>query len=161
MYSFPNLKPVRCSMSSSNCCFLICIQISQEAGQVVWYSHLFKNFPVCCDAEPYNSWINHVGRWKCVCLCECETLLDHFASITIVLATQKILPSNPVHWEYSYSAIVFNRKWSTRKPGIWSATGIGPIGTCATTCPQMKSMHSWHHKGRGETTGADAHVNII
>ena len=32
-------------MSSSNCCFLICIQISQEAGQVVWYSHLFQNFP--------------------------------------------------------------------------------------------------------------------
>ena len=32
-------------MSSSTCCFLSCIQISQEAGQVVWYSHLFKNFP--------------------------------------------------------------------------------------------------------------------
>ena len=32
-------------MSSSNCCFLACIQISQEAGQVVWYSYLFKNFP--------------------------------------------------------------------------------------------------------------------
>ena len=31
-------------MSSSNCCFLTCIQISQEAGRVVWYSHLFKNF---------------------------------------------------------------------------------------------------------------------
>ena len=31
-------------MSSSNCCFLACIQISQEAGQVVWYSHPFKNF---------------------------------------------------------------------------------------------------------------------
>ena len=30
-------------MSSSNCCFLICIQISQEAGKVIWYSHLFKN----------------------------------------------------------------------------------------------------------------------
>ena len=27
------------------CCFSTCIQISQEAGQVVWYSHLFKNFP--------------------------------------------------------------------------------------------------------------------
>ena len=23
----------------------LCIQISQEAGQVVWYSHLFQNFP--------------------------------------------------------------------------------------------------------------------
>ena len=32
-------------MSSSNCGFLTCIQISQEANQVVWYSHLLKNFP--------------------------------------------------------------------------------------------------------------------
>ena len=32
-------------MSISNCCFLTCIQISQEARQVVWYSHLLKNFP--------------------------------------------------------------------------------------------------------------------
>ena len=45
MYSFPSLEPVCCSMSSSNCCFLTCIQISQEASQVVWYSHLFQNFP--------------------------------------------------------------------------------------------------------------------
>ena len=44
-YSFPNLESVCCSMSSSNNCFLICIQISKEAGKVVWYSHLFKNFP--------------------------------------------------------------------------------------------------------------------
>ena len=40
-----SLEPVCCSMSSSNCSFLTCIQISQEAGQVVWYSHLFQNFP--------------------------------------------------------------------------------------------------------------------
>ena len=45
MYSFPNLEPVHCSMSGSNCCFLTCIQISQEAGKVIWYSHLLKNFP--------------------------------------------------------------------------------------------------------------------
>ena len=32
-------------MSSSNCCFLTCIQVSHEASQVVWYSHLFQNFP--------------------------------------------------------------------------------------------------------------------
>jgi len=31
-------------MSYSNCCFLSCIQISQEAGQVVWYFHPLKNF---------------------------------------------------------------------------------------------------------------------
>ena len=32
-------------MSISNCCFLTCIQVLQEAGKVVWYSHLFKDFP--------------------------------------------------------------------------------------------------------------------
>ena len=32
-------------MSSFNCCFLTCIPVSQEPGQVVWYSHLFQNFP--------------------------------------------------------------------------------------------------------------------
>ena len=45
MYSFPNLEPVNCFMSGSNCCFLTCIQVSQEVGKVVWYSHLLKNFP--------------------------------------------------------------------------------------------------------------------
>ena len=45
MYSFSNFEPVHYSISSSNCCFLTCIQISQEAGKVVWYSHLLKNFP--------------------------------------------------------------------------------------------------------------------
>ena len=45
MYSFSYLEPVCCSMSSSNCCFLTCIQVSQKASQVVWYSHLFENFP--------------------------------------------------------------------------------------------------------------------
>ena len=43
-YSFPSFEPFHCFMSGSNCCFLTCIQASQEAGKVVWYSHLFKNF---------------------------------------------------------------------------------------------------------------------
>ena len=46
MYSFPDLELVCCSTSSSICCLLSCTQISQEAGQVVWYSHLLKNFPL-------------------------------------------------------------------------------------------------------------------
>ena len=49
MYSFPALEPVCCSMSGSNCCFLTCIQVSQEASEMTSFSHLFKNFPVCCD----------------------------------------------------------------------------------------------------------------
>ena len=32
-------------MSSSNSYFLTYIQVSQQVGQVIWYSHLLKNFP--------------------------------------------------------------------------------------------------------------------
>ena len=64
-YSFSYLEPVSCSMSSSNCCFLTCIQVFQEAGQVVWYSHLFQNFPQfiapmlfkCFICVYYLSWV--------------------------------------------------------------------------------------------------------
>ena len=45
MYSFPSLEAVFCFLSSYNCCFLISIQIFQEAGKVIWYSHRLKNFP--------------------------------------------------------------------------------------------------------------------
>ena len=44
MHCFPNLESVLCSMSGCNCCFFTCIQLSQEAGKVVWYSYLLKNF---------------------------------------------------------------------------------------------------------------------
>ena len=45
MYTFPSFEPLCFSMSGSNSCFLTSIQISQEAGKVVCYFHLFKNFP--------------------------------------------------------------------------------------------------------------------
>ena len=38
-------------MSCSKCCFLTCIQVSQEVGKVVWYSHLLKNFPQFDESE--------------------------------------------------------------------------------------------------------------
>ena len=38
-------QSIHCPFSGSNCCFLTCIQVSQETGKVVTYSHLFKNFP--------------------------------------------------------------------------------------------------------------------
>ena len=45
------------SMSSSNCCFLTWIEISQEAGQVVWYYHLCQNFStICCVPHSQKLW---------------------------------------------------------------------------------------------------------
>ena len=58
------------SMSGTNCCFLMCIQISQEAGKVVWYSHLFKNFPLMKDwcwswgSNTLATWCEELTYWK-------------------------------------------------------------------------------------------------
>ena len=39
-----NQSVIPCPVLTGASCFLTCIQVSQEAGKVVWYSHLFKNF---------------------------------------------------------------------------------------------------------------------
>ena len=65
MYLFSDLEPVCCSMSSSNCCFLTCIHISQKAGQVVWYSHLFKNFPQFVVIHTVKSLTQLYSRSRC------------------------------------------------------------------------------------------------
>ena len=50
-------------MSSSNYCFLTCIQISQETGQVVWHSHLFKNFPQFVVRSSHNTFVFVFIAW--------------------------------------------------------------------------------------------------
>ena len=49
-------------MSISNCCFLTCIQISQEAGKVVRYSHLFKNFPRFVESNLRDRILGEIGK---------------------------------------------------------------------------------------------------
>ena len=61
-------------MSSSNCCFLTCIKISQEEGQVVWYSHLFQNFPVCGD--PHSQRLGIVNKAEVGVLPELSCIID-------------------------------------------------------------------------------------
>ena len=44
-------------MSSSDCCFLTCIQVSWETNKVIWFSYLFKNFPqfvVICTVKGFS-----------------------------------------------------------------------------------------------------------
>ena len=64
---FPIWKSVCCSISGFNYCFLTCIQVSQEVGMVVWYSHLFKNFPQFAVVHIVKGFIIHSqrprGRW--------------------------------------------------------------------------------------------------
>ena len=53
------------------------MQISQKAGKVVWYSHLFKNFPVCSDP--------HSQRFKVVNEAEVDVFLDKQKSLAFTM----------------------------------------------------------------------------
>ena len=106
-YSLPNLEPVCCSMSGSNYCFLTCIQSSQEAGQVVWYSHLFKNFPqfVVIPTVKGFSIVNKV---------EVDVFLElfHFLMIQQMLEIWSLVPLPSLNPAWTSGISQFTYYWS-------------------------------------------------
>ena len=55
------------------------MQILQEAGQVVWYSHLFQNFPVCCD--PHSQDFGMVNKAEIDVLLELSCFSDDLTDV--------------------------------------------------------------------------------
>ena len=136
MYSFPNLESVCCSMSHSNCCFLTCIQISKEAGKVVWYSHPFKNFPVCCDP------------WSEVTQ-SCPTLCDPL-DCSLPGSSHGIFQARVLEWvaisfsrgsspprDRTWVSRIVGRSftiWATREVVIHAAAAAKSLQSCLTMC---------------------------
>ena len=61
MYLFPDLEPALCSISSSNCCFLTCVQISQETGRWLGIPVSLRIWP---KSNPYNYTVEVTNRFK-------------------------------------------------------------------------------------------------
>ena len=80
MYSFSYLEPVCCSMSSSNCCFLTCLQVSQAASQVVCYAHLFQNFPQFIVIHTVKGF-GRVNKTEIDVFLELSCFFDHSADV--------------------------------------------------------------------------------
>ena len=86
MYSFPNFEPVYCSISSSNCCFLTCIQISQEGGSGgLVFPSLEKFSTVGCD--PYKLYCSQWSRSRCF-----SEILLFFSVIQTMLTIWSLVP---------------------------------------------------------------------
>ena len=99
-----SFEPPHCSMSSSNWCFLTCIQVSQESGKVVWYSHLLKNSP--------QSVVIHTVKGFCV-INEADVLLDFpFSVIQQMLAVWSLVPLPFLHQAYTSGSSWFTYRWS-------------------------------------------------
>ena len=105
MYFFPNLEPAHCSMSSSNCCLLV----SQEAGQVVWYSHLLKNFPICCD--PHIKDFGIVSKAKVNVFLELSCFFDDPADVGNLISGSSAFSKSSLNiWKFMVHVLL--------KPGL-------------------------------------------
>ena len=106
MYSFSYLEPVCCSTSSSNCCFLTCIHVSQEAGQVVWYSHFFQNFPQVI--------VIHTVKGFCVVIkaemyvfVELSSFFDHPADVGSLISGSSGFPKASLNiWKFTIHVLL-------------------------------------------------------
>ena len=129
MYSFSYLKPICCSMSSSYCCFLTCIQIFQEASQVVWYSHLLKNFPQFIVIHTVKGF-GIVNKAEIAAFLELSLLA--FSMIQRMLAIWSLVPLPFLKPAWTSGSSWFMYCWSL----AWKFLSI----TCPSRTPKMRML---------------------
>ena len=162
MYSFSYLEPVCWSMSSYNCCFLTCIQVSQEAGQVVWYSHLLQNFPqfiVTHTAEGFGI----VNNAEIDVLLELSCFFDDPVDIDNLISGSSAFSKTSLNiWKFSVHVLLkpglenfenhFTSVWDECNCAVvWAFFGIAFLRDWNENCwgsPKnwmgLKLQHPWH-----------------
>ena len=97
-------------MSSSNCCFLTCIQISQEVGQVVWYSHLFQNFPQFAVIYTVKS-VDKVNKAEIDVFLELSCLFDKLMDVGNLISGSSAFSKSSLNiWQFMVHVLL--------KPGL-------------------------------------------
>ena len=153
-------------MSSSNCCFLTCIQVSQEAGQVVWYSHLFKNFP-CKEAiltlptlQDPKKWDSSSKRlpvwWNCFSELELsQTALKSYTPGRSKSSIQKVSSSPELNYSMDCWVFTLNShsdltwiSWPTFHGSVAGFPGgtSGKEPTCQCRRLKRPGFHPWAGK---------------
>ena len=127
-------------MSSSNCCFLTCIQISQVAGHVVWYSHLLKNFPQFVE-------VHTIKGFGIVNKTEVDIFLElYFSMIQWALAIWSLVPLPFLNPAWTSGNSWFMYCWSL----AWRILSITLLACAAAaaqlhqSCPSLR-VHRRQH----------------
>ena len=138
MYSFPYLEPVFCSMSSSRCCFLTCIQISQEVGRVVWYSHLFQNFPQVFVIHTVKSF-GVVNKAKVDVFLELSSFFDEPTDVGNLISGSSAFSATSLNiWKFTVHVLAW-RILSTTLLACESESEVAQL--CPTLCNPMDCSH--------------------
>ena len=108
-------------MSSSNCCFLTCIQVSQEAGQVVWYSQFLQNFPQFIVIHTVKGF-GIVNKAETDVFLELSCFFDDSADVGNLISGSSVFSKTTLNiWNFMVHALL--------KPGLeaWRATIHGVV----------------------------------
>ena len=172
MYSFSYLEPVCCSMSSSNCCLLTCIQVSQEAGQVVWYSHLFQNFPqfiVIHTVEGFHV----VKKAEIDVFLELSCFFDDPVDIDNLISCSSAFPKTSLNiWKFSVHLLLkpglenfehyFTGVWDECScPVVWAFFGIAFLRIGMKTDLFQSCGHCWVFKFAGILSAALSQHHLL
>ena len=123
-------------MSGSNCCFLTCIQISQEEGQVVWHSHLLKNFSQFVVIHTVKDFLaqsinkKYMFFWNSLAFSMIQQMLEIW-SLVPLLFLKPAWTSGSSRFTYCWSlawrilSITFTSVWDEGNcAGVWAFFGI-------------------------------------
>ena len=125
-------------MSSSNCCFLTCIQISQEAGQVIWYSHPLKNFKQFVV-------IHIVKGFSVVNETEIDVLTGHYMNSKYMSKSFQVALYYFFFLMFTYygcagSLLLADFSCSCCKRGIFSSCGAQASYCCGFSCCKAQAL---------------------
>ena len=102
-------------MSSSNSCFLTCIQVSQETGQMVWYSHLFKNLPHFIVIHIVNGF-GTVNKAEVDVFLELSCFFDDPADVGNLISGSSIFSKTSLNiWKFMVHVWPWSTEWSRAK----------------------------------------------
>ena len=148
MYSFPNLERVHCSMSSSNCCFLTCIQVSQEAGQVAWYSHLFQNFPQFIVIHTVTGF-GIVNKAEVDVFLELSCFFDDPVDVgNLISGSSAFSKTSLTTWKFTVHVLLKpgnGSSYSTRLKSSWPFRNICicMFSLCSSLSTQLTALYIW------------------
>ena len=105
MYSFPNLKPVHCSKSDSNCCFLTCIQISQEAGKVIGIPIFLRVFQFVVIHTVKGFGVVKKAEWDV--FLECSCFFDDPVNVGNLISGPSVFSKSSLNiWKFSVQILL-------------------------------------------------------
>ena len=122
-------------MSSSNCCFMTCIQVSQEACQMVWYSHLFQDFPQFIVIHTAKGFVV-VNKAEIDVFMELSCIFDDWADVGNLISGSSAFSKTGLNiWKFSVHILLkpglenfehyFTRMWDECNCAVvWAFFGI-------------------------------------